>query len=193
MEYSETISTVGVSNIVSKLSDLGVLWTDIQTKRRTHGILLSVIPITVSVRTCSMVASDYVIWMGDPNTSWRLICVQKTHRSSSINNQIVLDQILCLSGILNKDGVAQVLVSHIVLDLQVVYSMNGHSSVVSLPDSIVSDIGLVDCSNHMEMDWVSSKLEGLTHVVELYILNPSNARFISWGVDHDVGSILVLS
>ena len=76
MEYSESIPSIGVSNIVSELTNLRVLWTDIETERWTHGILLCVIPVTVSIRTSSMVASDDVVGMSDPNASRSLVSVQ---------------------------------------------------------------------------------------------------------------------
>ena len=63
------------------------------------------------------------------------------------------------------------LVSNILLDSEIVDAMNGDSSVECLPNSILSDIRLVDCTNHMEMNWISSKFEGLSNIVQLDSFN----------------------
>ena len=69
---------------------------------------------------------------------------------------------------------SHVLIGHIILYLEIMDTMNCDSSIVCLPDCIVTNIRLVDSSNHVEMDWISSKLEGLTHIEELSVLDSSN-------------------
>lgn len=141
---------------------------------------LGVIPVTVSVGSSSVVASHDVVGVSDPDASWGLIGVEQTPGTSCVDNQIVLNEILGLSSILNEDSVAHVLVCDVVLDSEVVHTMNRHSSVVCLPDGIVSHIGVMNSTNHMEMDWVATQFEGLAYVEELNILNPSNAGFVTW-------------
>ena len=59
-------------------------------------------------------------------------------------------------------------------------------------DSVTLDKGFGNCSNDVEMDWISTKFESLTDIKELYIQNSSDTRFILGIMEHDVGSILIL-
>jgi len=78
-----------VSDIVGELSELSVLGADVLVKARSDGGHLRVVPVRVTIRAGSMVASDDVIGVCDPDAGWRLICVEKTPRAAHINNQIV--------------------------------------------------------------------------------------------------------
>jgi hypothetical protein len=71
--------------------------------------------------------------------------------------------------------------------------MEGNSSVVSVMDRVSSDVGFSNSTNSMEMKWISSKLESLTDISKLAILESADEGFITVGVKHDVGTILVFS
>ena len=62
----------------------------------------------------------------------------------------------------------------IIDDPQVVNSMNGHCSIVSVMDRVMSDIRFVDSANHVEVDGVAAELESLPHISEFNVLNSSN-------------------
>ena len=87
-----------------------------------------------------MIPTNDVVWVGDPDAGWGLIGVQETPGASDVNDEIVLDQVLGLSGIFDEDGVAHSVVGDVVLDAQVVDAMDGHSSVESMMDGIVSNV-----------------------------------------------------
>ena len=71
-------------------------------------------------------------------------------------------------------------------------SMNSTSSVVWLMYSITLNIGIMNRSNQMEMNRISSKLESLTHIKEFNIFNSCyQALFTIW-VTHNLSSILFL-
>jgi hypothetical protein len=78
MENSETISSIGVSTVVPEDTYLFVFWADTCVSRWSDGVLLKIIPKAVSIRSGSMVSNEVIIWIGDPNTSWGLIGVEKT-------------------------------------------------------------------------------------------------------------------
>jgi hypothetical protein len=48
------------------------------------------------------------------------------------------------------------IVSYVVNDLEVMNSMEGHCTIVSLVNSIVAGVGLVDGTNHVEMNRVAT-------------------------------------
>lgn len=83
--------------------------------------------------------------------------------------------ILGLGSILNEEGVTHSVIGDVVEHSEVVDSVSGHSTVVGLMDRVTLDIGLVDGSDHVEMNWVATKFESLTHILEFDILNSSNA------------------
>ena len=77
MENSKTISTHGMSDIVTELSDQLVLWADVGVVRGSHSSLLGVVPETISIRTSSVVSSEDVVGMCDPEAGGSLISVQQ--------------------------------------------------------------------------------------------------------------------
>lgn len=82
-------------------------------------------------------------------------------------------------------------IGNVLFDSEVVHTVNGDSSVVGLMDGVALNVGLVHGSNHMEMERVSTELESLTDIGKLNVLNATNARLITWGVNHDVGAVFV--
>lgn len=84
-----------------------------------------------------MIASENVVRMSDPETGRRLISVEKTPTSLCHDNQVVFDQVVCLSSILYENGVTHGVIGYVVDDLEVVDTMECDRSVVSLMDGIV--------------------------------------------------------
>jgi hypothetical protein len=140
-----------------------------------------------------VVSSEDVIRMSDPEASWCHVSVKKTERSMNLDNEIVLDQVLCLCCIFNKEGVSHCVVSEVLLNSEVVYSVESNGSVISSGNGVPNNVGVVHSSNHMEMDGVSTELESLTDILKLDVTNFSYKRFITRGVEHDLGSILIFS
>ena len=82
------------------------------------------------------------------------------------------------------------MISDVVLDTKIVHTMNGHSSVEGVMDSIVSHVRGMHCSNHMEVNGVASKDEGLAYVVEFNVVNTGGGSLIAWGVHNDDCTVL---
>jgi hypothetical protein len=91
-----------------------------------------------------------------------------------LDDEVIFNQIFSLSRILDEDSVAHGVIGNIVLNSQVVNSMNSDGSVVSVVNGVIPDVRVVNCSNHVEMDRVSSQLEGLSNLLELSILNSTS-------------------
>ena len=83
-------------------------------------------------------------------------------------------------------------ISNVVLDAKVVHAMDSHSSVECVMDGVVSYIGGMHCANHMEVDWIASQDEGLTHVVKLNVVDTSGGGLIAWGVHDDDSTVLLV-
>ena len=81
-----------------------------------------------------------VVGVGDPDASGRLISVQERPRATNINDEVILDQVLSLGSILNEDRVAHSVISNVVLYTQIVNTMDGHSSVESVMDGVVTNV-----------------------------------------------------
>lgn len=126
--------------IVAEFADLSVFRAHIHIERGSDRRLLQIIPISVSLRACAMVASNDVIWVRDPDASWGLVSVEKTVRFTSVNDQVVLDEILSLNGIFNEDSMAHRLVVDITGDLEIVNTVEGRAAIVGLVDRVPLDV-----------------------------------------------------
>jgi hypothetical protein len=45
---------------------------------------------------------------------------------------------------------------------------------------IASDVGLRDLANHVEVDWISTDLEGLADIEEFGVLDTANHGLVTW-------------
>ena len=109
----------------------------------------------------------------------------------SSDNQVVVNYIFCLDSIFDKDGVTHSVVDDVVYDVEVADSMDSHCSVVSLVDCITFYQRFRNCSDDVEMNWISTEFECLPNVEEFCIEDPSNAGFIFRVMYHDVGTIKI--
>lgn len=84
---------------------------------------------------------------------------------------IVVD--LCC--ILDEVGVTHCVEGNIVLNSEVLHAMSSDGSVVCLMNCVSNYMGLVDSSNHVEVDWIPAELKCLTDILQLNIANTANA------------------
>jgi len=171
---SETILVNTVGSVRSKFTEFGVLWTNINVSAWTNSMLLHVVPVAVSISASNSVVNHSVVGMGNPEATGGLISGQQTIGSFCSNGQIVIVDILCLSSIFNEEGMTHGVIGDVVEHSEVVNSMSGHSTVVGLVDSVTTHVRLVHSSNHMVMEGVATKLEGLTNILEFDVLDSSN-------------------
>jgi len=155
-------------------------------------VLLQIEPETVLGRSCAVVSAEDVVGVGDPEAGWRLVSVKEAVGGAHVDHEVVLDAVVGLNGVLKEDSVAHCLVGNVARDGQVVDSMQRGGPVVGLVDGVVLDVGLVHVAEHVEMNRVACKLEGLTNIEEFTVLDLANRGFIAVGAEHDLGTILVL-
>jgi len=139
-----------------------------------------------------MIASENIIWVSDPETSWCLIRVQETPRLSSPDRQIFLKIIFSFSCIFYKEIVAFDVECYIFSNSQVVDTVNSASSVKRLLDSITFDVRVMYNAYQMEMNRISSKLEGLPNIEEVNIFNSSSESLHTIRMNHYLSTILFL-
>ena len=77
MENSKTVAAIRVSYIITKLTNLSVLRTDIFIKAWSNGRLLGIIPVRISIGASSVISTNDIVRVSDPNASWGLICVEQ--------------------------------------------------------------------------------------------------------------------
>ena len=76
MEDTKAISTTRVSSIVSKLTNSFVFWAYICICMWSDSMFLEIIPVTIAIRTTTMVIHEVVIWVSDPEAGRCLISVE---------------------------------------------------------------------------------------------------------------------
>lgn len=138
-----------------------------------------------------MVVDEIVVWVGDPEAGWRLICVQERPTSLGLHDQVSFDVVLLFNGVLDEDDVTFDIVSNVVDESHVMRTVKGESSVETGVSTKTSAVRPVDGTDHVEMDSVATNLEGLADLIELNILKSSNQRVVTLRVQEDGSTILV--
>ena len=70
-------------------------------------------------------------------------------------------------------------------------TMDGCTSIEGLSERVSMHVRSCNFTNHVEMDWVATKLESLADIEELNVFHTSRGCLITWRVKHDSGTILV--
>ena len=140
VEDSETVAAERVTNVVAELTNSRVFWANVWIERWSNSCRLQIVPVGVSVRACAVVATEDVVRVRDPEASWRLISVEKAIGCASVDDEIVLNQVVCLDGVLNEDSVAHGLVGDVARNLEVMNAVKSSCSVVSLMDRVILDV-----------------------------------------------------
>lgn len=175
MENSQTISSEGVCSVISELTELRELWADVYVEAGPDRMLLHIEPISIGISSSNCVVGENIVWVSNPEATWALISVEQTHRLLDLDCQVVVINVLGLCGIFYKESVAHRIKRYIVGHSKVVNSVSCHSAIVSLVNGVASNVGFVDSTDHVEMDWVTTKFESLTHILKLNVLDPADA------------------
>src|SRR4051812_35294705 len=109
-------------------------------------------PETVSIRSGSMVSSPDVVRIGDPETCWGLISIEKRGRGHGVDNKVVFDDIVSFNTIFDEDSMSHNPVSNILLNFEEMDTMNSDGSVVTVMNSITEYIRFSDIADQMEVD-----------------------------------------
>jgi len=119
-----------------------------------------------------------------------LIGLEQAEGGGDVGNEVALDHVLLLDGILQEDCMSLDLVEHVVLYAQVVDTVDGNASVVGQPNGIAANVGLVADSELVEVDGVAPFHGRLSDVSELNALNSPDRGLVSRRVEHQVRPIL---
>lgn len=79
-----------------------------------------------------------------------------------------------LCSVLDEEGVTFGVVGNVIHDAEVVNSVNSASSVVGLMNGVSSDVRFVNDANQMEMNRVTTQLEGLANIEKLGVFDSCN-------------------
>ena len=101
----------------------------------------------------------------------------------------MLNQIVSLNPILNKEIVAPDSVPNVVLDCQVMDAVNGGYSGERVVDGVAPDVGGGDVAGHMEVDAVSAHNLGLSAVCKLTVGDLSSEIFMIRAGQHQMRSV----
>jgi hypothetical protein len=135
---------------------------------------LHIIPIAVSISTADVVVYQNIIRTSQPEGTRSLISIQETVRCFCQNRQVTVIDTLRLNTIFNEERVTHSVVSNILLDSEVMDSVSCHSTIVGVMDRITLDKRSMHSTDHMEVNGISPKLEGLTCLCALDVVNPSD-------------------
>ena len=119
-----------------------------------------------------------------------LIGLEQAEGGGDVGNEVALDHVLLLDGILQEDCMSLDLVEHVVLYAQVVDTVDGNASVVGQPNGIAANVGLVADSELVEVDGVAPFHGRLSDASELNALNSPDRGLVSRRVEHQVRPIL---
>ena len=84
------------------------------------------------------------------------------------------------------------MIGNIVLDSEVMDTMDSDCSIECVMNRIVLNVRAVNSSNHMEMNGVATKNEGLANISQLNTINASRSRLITRAMHDYDGTILVI-
>ena len=74
---------------------------------------------------------------------------------------------------------AHCVVGNVVSHSQVEHVMDSYSPVIGPVYRVSVDIGVEDCADHVEVNRISAKLEGLPYISQLNVLYSSNQGLVS--------------
>ena len=141
------------------------------------------------------VVLDDVVGVDDPEGARLNIRVEKTVGLPCEDSQVVLQDVVLLDSVLNEEGEPLDVEHDVVLNKQVVDSVDGAGTVKRLVDGVASDIRSRHIAVDVEVNRVPTNPEGLTNSVELGVTDPGSKKvFVDLlGMDEDDRTKLITS
>lgn len=97
----------------------------------------------------------------------------------NFNDQVTIVNVVGLNSIFNEECVTKDIVGNVLHNAEVVDSVGRHCTVVGLMNGVTFDVGLVNSTDHVEMNRVPAELESLSDVGKLDVGNTTDCRFIT--------------
>jgi len=73
MEDTKAIAAIRMGYIISEFSKRRVLWANVRVEGGPCWVRLGIEPVTIVVRARCMIASENVVWIGDPEACRSLV------------------------------------------------------------------------------------------------------------------------
>ena len=121
-----------------------------------------------------MVSYPKIVGIRDPESGWRRIGVQDAMRGLDRNDEVMLNQVASFHTVLNEDVVAHAVVQYIMLISQIPGTMNRSASIKRIMDSVIPHVRFSHLANHVEVNWIATKLEGLSNIDEFCLFDSAN-------------------
>lgn len=180
VEDTQSVATNTMTVIVAELTNSVVLGTDAGVGVRTDRMDLQVVPEAISIRASNSIFDEAVVWLCDPESCRRLISVETRPTAFDHDNAIAVHVVLLLNRILDEDVVALCVVDNVVHDTHVVGAVQSISAVEALMCRTAVDVGLVDCTDLMEMHCIATDLEALANISHLDVGHASNQAIVTF-------------
>jgi hypothetical protein len=145
-----------MGDIVDRLSERHACGTDVRSGAGSVGVRLDFVPEAVEVSSSCVVSPDCVEGVGDPVARNGGVALQHCQGSDRADHQIILDDVASFDAVLDEDVVAFDQETDVLLDKQVVGSVNGQHSGVRVVDCYSSDEAVGHLPGHVEMRAVPS-------------------------------------
>ena len=127
-----------------------------------------------------MITDKVVLGMSDPEARRRRVRVQQAVTGAGANDQVLFDQIVCLSRILNEHSVAHGGVRHVTLEAQVMHSMQSERTIEGAVHGKTASKRLVYIADHVVVYRIATKLECLTHQRQLDVTEATDEGIVTW-------------
>ena len=118
-----------------------------------------------------MISSQNIVRVCDPETSRCLIRIKKTPRFLCQYSQIMFQIVLGLSCIFNEECMSFYIIGYIIYQSEIVNTVNSASTIIRLMNRISLDIGVMNSSDQVEVNWITTELKFLSTIKEFNVFN----------------------
>ncbi len=103
-----------MGDVVGEFSQGTELWANVRVIRWSSGVSLGIEPIAVVVSPCSMVISEDIGRMSNPEACRSLVRVEETPRLLGQDGEVVLKVVVCFNRVFNEESVPHCVVGNVV-------------------------------------------------------------------------------
>jgi hypothetical protein len=160
--------------IIAEFADSVVLGAHIGVSIRTDRVNLQIVPESIAIRASDSVLDEVVVWLSNPEAGRGLVSVEAGPAAFDLHNQVTVEVVLLLDSILNEDVVTLDLIDNVVHDAHIVRTVESVGAIEALVSGATLHIRLMDSTNLMEMNCISTDFETLTDISHLNIGHTAN-------------------
>lgn len=181
-----------MSDVIVAFSERSSSGANILGLRRSIWMFFDFVPESVEVSTSSDVESDNIVRVGDPITGTGSIGLKHLVGFDGFDGQVVLDKVFGFDTIFDEEVVSLDIVSDVLLNGQVMDSVDSQNSGHRIVDGITDDFRVFNISIHMEMHAISTDDSRLSAVSEFGVSDVALESFGAGSNHHQVRSIFII-